>query len=110
MPEVPQFFHFDSIPINVDKQSIKVFLHSKDTFALEIYVFEPKTVHVTLTPVVNRWSRDKKIARGLASIQQFASAMGLHPDFHPLRSKANPLNKLLTILDPSFCLCPEDPH
>ena len=108
MSEAPQFFHFDHIPLNVDKQSIKAFLHSKDTFAYEVSVFEPKTVHVCMIPVVTRWRREKNRARGMASIQQFASAMGLHPDFHTLRLQVNPTTKILTIVEPTFPLGEND--
>ncbi|PWI47438.1 hypothetical protein CEE45_11520 [Candidatus Heimdallarchaeota archaeon B3_Heim] len=107
MVDVPKVFYFKHIPLNVDKKSIKVFLHSKDTFSLEYSIFEPKTVHVTMAPVCGRWFRQKKTDRALASIQQFASTMGLHSDFHQF--KPSPIHRLLKMFRPSFHLYADDP-
>ncbi|MFX0181490.1 MAG: hypothetical protein ACFE95_00310 [Candidatus Hodarchaeota archaeon] len=101
-------FNFEHIPLNIDRSSIKVFQHAKDTFSLEYAIFQPRTVRINMYPVKYGWIRKKNSERGLATICQFASAMGLHPDFHKI-SQA-PIQLILDMLQTKFQVDPEDPN
>jgi len=59
-------------------------------------------------PVKHGWFRKKKLERGLATICQFASAMGLHPDFHKISWA--PIRLILDKLQTKFQVDPEDPN
>ncbi len=103
---VPSFF-FEHIPQNIDKSSINVFQHAKESFSLEYAIFDPKTVRINMYPVAGGWSRQKKLDRGIATIQQFSTALGLHPDFHQIR----PLDifVMFDVLKTSFQIDPDFP-
>lgn len=77
-------FHFEHIPLNVDRSSINVFRHAKEAFALEYAIFDPKTIRIHMYPIPRGWFHQKGIDTGIATIQQFATALGLHPDFHKI--------------------------
>lgn len=80
-------FHFEYVPFKIDKSSIKVFQNAKDEFSLEYAIFNPKAVFINMFPVTKRGLiRKKSPQRGIATIQQFANAMGLHQDFHKIES------------------------
>ncbi|MFX0150467.1 MAG: hypothetical protein ACFFAJ_06780 [Candidatus Hodarchaeota archaeon] len=108
MTQNVEAFHFMNVPLNFDKSSIKVFRNAQDTFSLEYSIFDPQTVHITMSPVVKGWSRKFGNERGLATIKQFASLLGLHPDFH----KVGParIHIVLDLLQESFSIDPEDPE
>lgn len=93
-------FHFEHIPLNVDRSSINVFQHAKDTFALEYAIFDPKTVHIHMYPNKRGWFCKKGLDTGIATIQQFATAMGLHPDFHQIEPTR--IHEVLDILSSFF--------
>ncbi len=94
-------FSFEYIPLNVDKLSIKVFKNSKDIFSLEYAIFDPKTVLINMYPVIKQ-SRFRKRGhnKGIASIQQFSTSMGLHQDFHKIKSL--PIQFVLEMLNSQF--------
>ncbi|MFX0173656.1 MAG: hypothetical protein ACFE9L_17340 [Candidatus Hodarchaeota archaeon] len=89
-------FNFEYIPLGISRSSIKVFRNAKDAFSLEYAVSEPKTVRINMYPVKRGWFRKIKVDRGLATIRQFASALGLHPDFH--RISPAPIRLILNLL------------
>ena len=93
-------FNFENIPLNVDKSSIKVFQNAKETFSLEYAIFDPKTVRMNMVPVEYGWFRKKGVDRGIATIQQFATALGLHPDFHKIGP--TPIHLVLELLQTTF--------
>jgi hypothetical protein len=101
-------FKFEHVPLNVDKSSVKVFQNAKDMFSLEYTIFDPKTVRINMYPVPQGRFRGKNPDRALATIQQFASAMGLHPDFHKVGPA--PIHLALDLLSQSFQLDPDDPN
>ncbi|MFX0185854.1 MAG: hypothetical protein ACFE95_22450 [Candidatus Hodarchaeota archaeon] len=101
-------FRFVNVPLNFEKSSIKVFRNAKDTFSLEYSIFEPKTVNITMYPVVKGRSRKIGFERGLATIKQFASSLGLHPDFHKIGPAR--IRIVLDLLRESFSIDPEDPE
>jgi hypothetical protein len=82
--DVPSF-RFEHIPLNVDRSSINVFQHAKESFSLEYVVVDPKTVLIHMYPIARGLFRKKGLDTGIAIIQQFATAMGLHPDFHKIQ-------------------------
>ena len=100
MTQSVQAFNFDHIPRNADKSSIKVFQNSKETFSLEYAIFNPKTVRINMVPVKTGRFRKKGVDRGLATIQQFAAALGLHPDFHKL--SPTPIHLVIDFLKPTI--------
>jgi hypothetical protein len=101
-------FRFVNVPLNFDKSSINVFRNARDTFSLEYAIFEPKTVNITMYPVVKGRSRKIGFERGLATIKQFASSLGLHPDFHKVGLAR--IHLVLDLLRKSFSIDPEDPE
>jgi len=102
----PLAFSFEQIPLNVDKSSVKIFKNTKETFSLEYAIFEPKTVRIYMYSIERKWFRKKNSERGLATIRQFASALGLHPDFH--RTTSVPIHLVLNNLNSTFQIDPED--
>ncbi|MFX0088066.1 MAG: hypothetical protein ACFFAU_20600, partial [Candidatus Hodarchaeota archaeon] len=83
MTEASTAFIFQHIPHNIDKSSIKTFLNTNGTFSLEYAIFDPQTVLIRMHAVPCGWfHKTKSMERGMAAIQQFATALGLHPDFH----------------------------
>ncbi|MFX0085489.1 MAG: ATP-binding protein [Candidatus Hodarchaeota archaeon] len=94
-------FSFEYIPLNIDKSSIKVFKNTKDIFSLEYAIFDPKTVLINMYPVIGE-SRFRKRGcdKGIASIQQFSTSMGLHQDFH--KFKLLPIQFILEMLNSQF--------
>ncbi|MHA2244888.1 MAG: hypothetical protein ACXADY_07950 [Candidatus Hodarchaeales archaeon] len=83
--DVPSF-RFGHIPLNVDRSSINVFQNAKDSFSLEYVVVDPKTVRINMYPIERGLFRKKGLDSGIATIQLFATAMGLHSDFHKIES------------------------
>ncbi|MHA2247611.1 MAG: ATP-binding protein [Candidatus Hodarchaeales archaeon] len=79
-------FNFEHIPLKVDRSSINVFQNAKESFSLEYVVVNPKTVRINMYPIERGLFRKKGLDTGMATIQQFATAMGLHPDFHKIES------------------------
>ncbi|MFX1286084.1 MAG: ATP-binding protein [Promethearchaeota archaeon] len=100
-------FHFEHIPLNVDRSSINIFQHAKETFSLEYTIFDPKSVHIHMCPLERGWFRKKSLDTGIATIQQFAIAMGLHPDFHKI--EPTPIHVLLDLLTKSFQVSTDGP-
>ncbi|MHA2074457.1 MAG: hypothetical protein ACW97X_07545 [Candidatus Hodarchaeales archaeon] len=85
MTEVSTAFNFEHIPRVIDKSSIKIFLNTKGTYSLEYAIVNPQDVFINMHAVARKWFRKKKsLERGMAAIQQFATALGLHPDFHKI--------------------------
>ncbi|MFX1514741.1 MAG: ATP-binding protein [Promethearchaeota archaeon] len=93
-------FNFDHIPMRADKSSIKVFQNAKQAFSLEYTIFDPKTVWIKMIPLPQGRIRKKGIERGMATIQQFATALGLHSDYHHIGE--TPVQKVLEILQTNF--------
>ncbi len=106
MNKEPIAFSFEQIPLNADKSSVKVFKNTNELFSLEYMIFEPKTVRIYMYSVERRWLRKNNSDRGLATIRQFASALGLHPDFHKITSF--PIHNVLRNLNSSFQIDPKD--
>lgn len=106
MNKEPIAFSFEQIPLNIDKSSVKIFKNSKETFSLDYVIFEPKTVRIFMYSIERNWFLKKKSERGLATIRQFASALGLHPDFH--KTITAPIRLVLNNLKPCFQIDPED--
>jgi hypothetical protein len=79
-------FSFEYVPSNHDKTSISVFQHSSMAFSLEYTIFKPKTVKIDMYPLKGGILRKTTQERGLAVIQQFASALGLHPDLYKIHN------------------------
>ncbi|MFX1286081.1 MAG: hypothetical protein ACFFB5_20725 [Promethearchaeota archaeon] len=52
-------FHFAHIPLNVDRSSINVFQHVKETFSLKYAIFDPKSIHIYISPLEHGWFRKK---------------------------------------------------
>ncbi len=102
-----QAFNFEHIPLNADKSSIKVFQNSKETFSLEYTIIDPKTVRINMVPVRRGRFRKKGGDRGLATIQQYATALGLHPDFHKLRP--TPIHIAIDLLQTTFQVVSDGP-
>jgi hypothetical protein len=82
MIENPMAFNFDHVPLKANKSSVKVFQNAKHSFSLEYAIFDPKTVWIKMIPLPRGRFRKKGIERGMATIQQFATTLGLHPDYH----------------------------
>ncbi|MFX1424084.1 MAG: ATP-binding protein [Promethearchaeota archaeon] len=101
-------FHFAYIPLNVDRSSINVFQHTKNSFSFEYAIFDPKTVHIHMSPIKRGWFRNLRLNSGIATIQQFATAMGLHQDFHKVESPRIPL--LFDLLSKSFQIGSDGPQ
>ena len=101
-------FHFTHIPQNVDRSSINVFQHAKETFVLEYAILDPKSVHIYMSPNKRGWFRKKGLDSGIATIQQFATAMGLHPDFHQIQSTQ--IRRVLDFLQASFRIGSDGPR
>ncbi len=101
-------FNFYFIPLNVDKTSIKVFQNAKDAFSLEYAIFDPKSVWINMVPVKIGRFRKKGVERGIATIQQFATALGLHPDFHKIGD--TPIHVLLELLQDKFQVGSDGPE
>ncbi|UCG00609.1 MAG: DUF87 domain-containing protein [Candidatus Heimdallarchaeota archaeon] len=95
-------FNFDQVPLKADKSSIKVFQNAKQAFSLEYAIFDPKTVWIKMIPLPQEWFRKKGIERGIATIQQFATKLGLHPDYHKIGE--TPIQSILKMLRPRFQL------
>ncbi|MFX1285481.1 MAG: ATP-binding protein [Promethearchaeota archaeon] len=93
-------FNFRYIPLNVDKTSVKVFQNAKNAFSLEYAVFDPKSVWINMVPIEYGHLRKKGGEKGIATIQQFAAALGLHPDFHKIGE--SPIHVLLELLQTEF--------
>jgi hypothetical protein len=101
-------FNFEYLPLNVDKSSIKVFQNAKDTFSLEYSIFDPKTVIINMYPVIKQSGfRKRSHERGIATIQQFATSMGLHQDFHKIKSL--PIKFVLEMLNTQFQIGSDGP-
>lgn len=86
MPKPSVAFSFEYLPSGYDKTSISVFQHCRTAFSLEYSIFKPKTVKIDMYPLKGRGLRRVSQERGLAAIQQFASALGLHPDLHKIHT------------------------
>ncbi len=83
MTEVTNAFKFEHIPRNIDKSSIKVFVNTKGIYSLEYGIVQPQDVFIHMHAVPHGlFRKQKSVDRGMAAIQQFATALGLHPDFH----------------------------
>ncbi|MFX0125410.1 MAG: hypothetical protein ACFFAE_17450, partial [Candidatus Hodarchaeota archaeon] len=93
-------FNFDFIPLKADRSSIKVFQNAKQAFSLEYTIFDPKTVWIKMIPLSQGRFRKKGIKKGMATIQQFATALGLHPDYHKMGE--TPIQNVLEILQSRF--------
>ncbi|MHA2204142.1 MAG: helicase HerA domain-containing protein, partial [Candidatus Hodarchaeales archaeon] len=93
-------FNFDHIPLKANKSSIKVFQNAKQAFSLEYAIFNPKTVWIKMVPLPQGRLRKKGIERGMATIQQFVTALGLHPDYHKIGE--TPIQNILEILQTRF--------
>ncbi|UCG89764.1 MAG: DUF87 domain-containing protein [Candidatus Heimdallarchaeota archaeon] len=93
-------FNFHYIPLNADKTSIKVFQNANDAFSLEYAIFDPNSVWINMVPVGCGRFRKKGVESGIATIQQFATALGLHPDFHKISE--TPIHVLLELLQTKF--------
>ncbi len=107
MTQSVQAFNFEHIPLNAEKSSIKVFQNSKDIFSLEYAIFDPKTVRINMVPVKRGRFRKKGVDRGLATIQQYATALGLHPDFHKMRP--TPIHIAIDLLQTTFQMVSDGP-
>jgi hypothetical protein len=101
-------FNFDHIPMKVDKSSIKVFQNAKQAFSLEYAIFDPKTVWIKMIPLPQGRFRKKEYEKGMATIQQFATTLGLHPDHHHIGE--TPVHNVLEILQTSFQLGSDGPQ
>ncbi|MHA2291957.1 MAG: ATP-binding protein [Candidatus Hodarchaeales archaeon] len=100
-------FNFEHIPLNIDRSSIRVFQHSKEAFSLEYAIFNPKTVRINMCSITRSRFGNRGTERGLATIQQFATAMGLHPDFHKICS--TPIDLVIEMLSPIFQIGSDGP-
>ncbi|MFX1505507.1 MAG: ATP-binding protein [Promethearchaeota archaeon] len=103
----PPAFNFDHVPIKANKSSVKVFQNAKQAFSLEYAIFDPKTVWIKMIPLPQGRFRRKGIERGMATIQQFATSLGLHPDYHHIGE--TPVQHILEILQTSFQLGSDGP-
>ncbi|MHA1213935.1 MAG: ATP-binding protein [Candidatus Hodarchaeales archaeon] len=96
-------FHFTHIPQIIDQRAIKIFKNTKSLFSLEYIIFDPMTVQIHLVPISKGWFKKKKrLSRDIATIQQFASNLGIHPDLHFVDK--TPLDSVLNILKPKFSI------
>ncbi|MFW9903167.1 MAG: helicase HerA domain-containing protein [Candidatus Thorarchaeota archaeon] len=102
MIENPPAFNFDHVPLKANRSSVKVFQNAKQSFSLEYVIFDPKTVWIKMIPLPKGRFRKKGIEKGMATIQQFATTLGLHPDYHCIGE--TPVQNILEILQPSFQL------
>ena len=93
-------FNFDHIPMKADKSSVKVFQNAKQAFSFEYTILDPKTVWIKMVPLPQGRIRKKGFERGMATIQQYATALGLHSDYHHIGE--TPVQKVLEILQTSF--------
>ena len=100
-------FNFEHIPLNIDRSSINVFQHAKEAFSLEYAIFDPKTVHIHMYPVKRGLFHRKGLDTGIATIQQFATAMGLHQDFHKIQ--LSPIHFVFDLLSTSFQIGSDGP-
>lgn len=101
-------FNFEYIPQKIDRSSIKIFQNTKDTFSLEYAIFDPKTAFINMYPIRKKGLfRKKGYERGIATIQQFATAMGLHQDFHKIKPLS--IQFVLNMLSTSFQIGEEGP-
>ena len=100
-------FYFEHIPHNVERSSINVFQHAKEAFSLEYAIFDPKTVHINMYPIERGWFRKKGLDTGIATIQQFATSLGLHPDFHKIGPTL--IHKVFDFLSTSFQIGDDGP-
>ncbi len=108
MAHMAPAFNFEYIPNRIDRSSIKVFQNAKDTFSLEYAIFDPKTVLINMYPVRKKGLfRTKGYGRGIATIQQFATAMGLHQDFHKIKPVS--IQFILNMLSTHFQIGDEGP-
>ncbi|MFW9904494.1 MAG: hypothetical protein ACFFFH_09200 [Candidatus Thorarchaeota archaeon] len=103
--EIPCFY-FEHLPKTIDKTGIKVLKCANETYSLEYVVFDPGVVHITMYPVIRRPSL-KKVDTSIATIQQFASAMGLHNDFH--KTKFTDIQLIFDILKSTFQIGSDGP-
>ena len=107
MFEGPIAFKFQHIPRNIDKSSIKTFINTKGFYSLEYSIIDPQDVFINMHAVPRGFFRKKKsMERGMAAIQQFATALGLHPDFHKIAPDNLPL--IIDILQPKLSLFDND--
>lgn len=101
-------FNFEYIPLQADKSSIKVFQNAKQAFSIEYAIFDPKTVWIKMIPLSQGRLRKKGIERGMATIQQFVTALGLHPDYHTIGE--TPIQNVLEILQSRFQVGSDGPE
>jgi hypothetical protein len=75
-------FHFGFIPDLVNNSSIKLLKDSSNSYTLEYAIFEPKTVRISMHTKPRRRLIVRKSHSGQAILQQYVTALGLHPDYH----------------------------
>ena len=96
----PPAFNFDHVPMKANKSSVKVFQNARQAFSLEYAIFNPKTVWIKMVPLPWGRLRKKGIQKGMVTIQQFATKLGLHPDYHHIGKTS--VQWILEMLQPSF--------
>ncbi len=84
----------------VDSSSIKLLRDIPDSFALEYAIFEPKTLQISMHVVPKRLFFFNRSRSGIATLQQFITALGLHEDFHNIGGDS--LMRLIRCLKPKF--------
>ncbi len=95
----------DYIPENAKINAIQALKASHSTFSLEYSIFSPDAIYVTITCNTKGILKKNRDTHGFASIKQFLTDLGLHPDFQSLGNY--PISIVLNILQNKFALDPE---
>jgi hypothetical protein len=95
-------FHFEFIPDHPDKNCINMLKSSNNEYSIEYSIFPPKTVHISMHTKTKRRLFPPSGQLSSVAIQSYATAMGLHPDFHLIGK--DPIQHLLKMIKGKFSI------